>query len=122
MDRISKFKIGLAYAVISALLLILLQTTSLAVPVAPFNKEIAQPDGTKVRIIRFGDEWQNWYETADGYTVIKDNASGWWYYAEQDEKDDIKKSPHAVGKVNPEAVKIRKGVRPKAAKHHNQLK
>lgn len=99
-----------------------LQLESHAAPVAPFNKVISQPDGTKIRIIRFGDEWQNWYETEDGYTVIKDKDSGWWYYAESDEMHGIKKSPHAAGIIKPEEHNIKKQLKPKIVERPNKLK
>jgi len=107
---------------VTILLLTSTQLMSHAAPVAPFNKVISQPDGTKIRIIRFGDEWQNWYETEDGYTVIKDKDSGWWYYAEPDETDGIKKSSHAVGIVKPEENNIKKHLQPKNIEHPNKLK
>jgi len=93
-----------------------------AAPVAPYDKVISQPDGTKIRIIRAGDEWQNWYETEDGYTVIKDKDSGWWYYAESDEILGIKKSSHAAGMVRPEENNINKHLMPKKIEHPNKLK
>lgn len=93
-----------------------------AAPVAPFDKVISQPDGTKIKIIRFGDEWQNWYETEDGYTVIKDKDSDWWYYAESDEIHGIKKSPHAAGIIKPEENNIKKHLKPKTVERPNKLK
>jgi len=105
---------------IFTLLLTSSQFVSHASPVAPFNKVVSQPDGTKIRIIRFGDEWQNWYETEDGYTVIKDKDSGWWYYAESDKIHGIKKSSHAAGIVKPEENNIKKHLKPKIVEHPNK--
>lgn len=108
--------------ILSVFTLLIISSQSHAAPVAPFDKVLSQPDGTKIRIIRFGDEWQNWYETEDGYTVIKDKDSGWWYYAESDEINGIKKSSHAAGIVKPEGNNIKKHLKPEIAEHPNTLK
>lgn len=88
-------------------------TAVLAVPAAPITFEISQPDGTKFIVKQEGDEWLHWIETEDGYTVLEDRPTGWWYYAEPDEIEGIRISTHPVGKVNPEDIKIKKGLRPK---------
>ena len=56
----------------------------LAVPAAPIVAIITQPDGTTFEARAWGDEHSNGVETVDGYTVLKDEQSGFWHYAEMD--------------------------------------
>lgn len=52
-----------------------------AVPAFPDPVILAQPDGTVIVALPFGDEWDNGYETLDGYTLIQETTSGYWQYA-----------------------------------------
>ncbi len=60
-------------------LMVLLPAISMAVPAAPDESIVFQPDGKRVRVHLRGDEWKNWEETADGYTVSRD-VDGFWRY------------------------------------------
>lgn len=92
-----------------------------AVPAAPRISEITQPDGTKFKARLRGDEWNNWVETEDGYTVLEDTTTGWWYYAIPDDEHGIKRSMHPAGKVDPTNFNIKKGLLPKMKEHPNKL-
>lgn len=92
--------------------LLAFNSVSLAGPAAPFVREISQPDGTKFKVKLKGDEWLHWHETEDGYAVMKDKATSWWHYAMPDEVKGIRMSGHQVGKVMPEQLDIKKGLRP----------
>ncbi len=50
-----------------------------AVPAAPLIYTITQPDGSSFEAQTKGDEWHNWIETAEGYSVAKSD-DGYWYY------------------------------------------
>ncbi len=52
-------------------------------PYGPEGKavEFTQPDGTKLKLRVFGDEFYARTETADGYTVVFDPASKTYFYA-----------------------------------------
>lgn len=54
-----------------------------AVPAIPTPIEVSQPDGTKLTIIIIGDEFFNYHTTADGYTIVRDEA-GYFVYALSD--------------------------------------
>ena len=43
----------------------------------PFT--IQQPNGPEISARNQGDEWNNWVETGEGYTIAQDN-NGVWYY------------------------------------------
>jgi M6 family metalloprotease-like protein len=60
---------------------LLLVSPALAGPVAPMVVTLTQPNGASFAAVPYGDEWANGYETADGYTIVLDEASGYWSYA-----------------------------------------
>jgi hypothetical protein len=60
-------------------LIIMTPVTALSVPASPDAAEVVQPDGTAVKVHLTGDEWNNWVETLDGYTVEK-GPDGYWRY------------------------------------------
>ncbi|MBI5657498.1 MAG: hypothetical protein HZC44_12070 [Geobacter sp.] len=115
------------YVTILFLMLIILATNSIPLDVcygaiaAPIVSEITQPDGTKIKVRERGDEWNNWTETVDGYTIIQDKETRWWYYAGEDETKGIKMSQHPVGKIDPKNFNLKKGLLPKMKEHKNQL-
>ncbi len=54
---------------------------ALAAPAAPVDIPITQPDGSTFTARAWGDEWQHGMETLDGYTIVRDDSSGYWVYA-----------------------------------------
>jgi M6 family metalloprotease-like protein len=54
---------------------------ALAGPVLPDAVTLTQPDGAPLAALPFGDEWSSGYETLDGFTVVRDETSGYWSYA-----------------------------------------
>ncbi len=53
-----------------------------AAPAWPGVHTISQPDGKILSVQQFGDEWSNGVRTLDGHTIVKDEVSGFWKYAE----------------------------------------
>lgn len=51
-----------------------------AVPAYPGMIKAVQPDGTVIIVRQYGDEYVNWAETPDGYTLLRDNE-GYWTFA-----------------------------------------
>ena len=50
-----------------------------AVPACPAGAKVTQPDGTQINVINKGDEWNNWVETMEGYTIAE-APGGVWHY------------------------------------------
>ena len=71
---------------------------SYGVPAAPAVYEFTQPDGTVISARQWGDEWLHGWETADGYSVIRDKNTGNWTYAETDADGRLVSSAKIVGK------------------------
>ena len=68
-----------------------------------------QPDGTAHDIRGYGDDFYHRYETADGYTVIRDQPTGIWYYAQpSSDKSDLVPSGFVVGRDDPAAMGLAK--------------
>lgn len=55
--------------------------TGLGVPAEPGPYPVTQPGGARFAVVNRGDEWRNWVETVEGYTVAPD-AAGRWYYVQ----------------------------------------
>ncbi len=53
-----------------------------AVPARPGLVNLTQPDGTVFLARLRGDEFAAWYESADGYSTVK-NSGGWWVLARE---------------------------------------
>lgn len=51
-----------------------------AIPAYPGALRISQPDGTSISVRIHGDEHFNWYTTADGYPIVR-QQDGFFYYA-----------------------------------------
>jgi M6 family metalloprotease-like protein len=87
--------------------LILTLTTfnyALAVPAAPGIKEMKMPDGSIVKARLLGDERINWFESEDGYTMLR-NPYGYFEYAVRDESGRLMASGIKAGDIPPPVVK-----------------
>lgn len=51
--------------------------------------ELEQPDGSVIKALMYGDEFYGWFETPDGYTIIKDPKTGWFCYAVLSENEEL---------------------------------
>jgi hypothetical protein len=52
-------------------------------PANPFLHQIKQPDGSTFLARLRGDENQGWLETSDGYSIVKNDETGFYEYAEK---------------------------------------
>lgn len=74
---------------------------ALAAPAAPQSFPLKQPDGTTFLARSYGDEWNNGFETLDGYTILKDPESGYWVYASLDGWGNLIPTSRRVGMEAP---------------------
>jgi M6 family metalloprotease-like protein len=51
-----------------------------ASPASPVTFTLTQPDGTNFKATQWGDEFQNGFETLQGYSIAQLPDSGIWYY------------------------------------------
>jgi len=70
---------------------------------------ITQPNGVKINCFASGDEYHNWLHDSAGYTIIQDTKTGYYTYALK-QGDELIASSYIVGEVNPDNLKIEKGV------------
>ena len=88
---------------------------ALAAPLAaPIDGTVLQPDGYVFSVRQMGDGNTVWYETRDGYTVMR-NEQGEWVYAVSKpesarvlsgEMDSLLPSSWVVGRDDPKAAKL----------------
>ena len=82
-----------------------------SVPANPEPIELTQPDGTKITVRLYGDEFYNWFEDVDGYTVIKDTETGYWKYAEKNSSGDLVPSQEVVGETKSLKPNVQKSLK-----------
>jgi M6 family metalloprotease-like protein len=68
-------------------------------PVCPSLMRIFQPDGTSFFARSFGNAQSQVVETLDGFTILKNHQSGFWFYAEKDRGGDLVPCRMAVGSI-----------------------
>lgn len=72
----------------SLLFSLLLAGSAMAIPAKPGLNTIKQPDGTEIKVRLCGDERLNWFETEDGYKLLR-NDQNFIVYAVNNEKGDL---------------------------------
>ena len=83
------------------LVLTALVATGYGAPALRDDVVMSQPDGTRFVARAWGDEWQNGVETSTGYTILRDQASGYWEYAGDDGRRALVPSGKIVGRDDP---------------------
>lgn len=78
-----KIKTGVAL-----LLSLVFSGSAMAIPAQPGFKKVKQPDGTEIVVKLCGDERLNWFETEDGYKLLRNNED-FLVYAISNEKGDL---------------------------------
>jgi M6 family metalloprotease-like protein len=64
-----------------------------------------QPDGTSIRVRGWGDQYHAVFESLDGFTVVKDPASGFYHYAKlSEDENDLVPSGRRVEEVDPRSL------------------
>ncbi len=81
--------------------LLIIFSSSFAMPVLKRESRLQQSDGSTFVAIPYGDEWNNGYETLDGYTIIYDNIINNWVYADRSPEGTLIPSKQIVGKHKP---------------------
>jgi M6 family metalloprotease-like protein len=72
---------------------------------------VTQPDGSVLHMFATGDEYYNWLHDADGYVIVRDPANGWLVYAAKVD-GQLKPTTLVVGRSNPAAAGLEKGLKP----------
>jgi len=93
-----------------------------SVPANPEPIELVQPDGTKITVKLCGDEFYNWFEDFDGYTVIKDTQTGYWKYAEKNSSGELVPSKNIVGENKTLKPNVKKSLKDENALQEMFLK
>ena len=73
---------------------------------------LEQPNGMTFEARIVGDEWHHWTETVGGYTIVRDEATGMWVYAERAAEGELVGGHQPVGEGLP--IGVDSHVRPAA--------
>src|SRR6185503_5660481 len=90
----------------------------------PFVNErftFTNPDGSTIEVIGTGNQFFAHFETADGFTVVKDPQSGFYTYAEisNDNSRLLPVKNGIVGQADPGSLNLKKHVRVSASAARN---
>ena len=98
-------------------------TILFAVSAPPFPLEIEQSDGLKIPVRMHGDEYNNWMETKDGYTImlIDDGVHKNWYYCVLNTEGKFISSGVRVAYPAPSDLEIPKYLRESMHKKRNSF-
>jgi M6 family metalloprotease-like protein len=85
---------------------------AMAGPASPDPVTLTNPDGTRFKAKIRGDEFQNWIETEEGYSIVRNPSNNTWEYAEKAPDGSLRNSgmKFKPGKIAPQ--KVLKGLRP----------
>ena len=95
-------------------------------PANPHATLVTQPNGDRIQVKMRGDEFQGWMETLNGYTVVKNEATGYLEYAKQGPNGALINSGLPVHsslggpQQGPGLLQIPKGLRPPANREMRQ--
>lgn len=67
---------------------------------------LTQPDGTVINCFATGDEYYNWVHDQDGYTIVQNQTTGYYCYAEL-QGDELVASTYIVGVTNPKNTALK---------------
>jgi len=98
---------GIILRVLLLISLTVLSSRAFAVPVANIEISVDQPTsvlpgGVSFRLHSKGDERANWYETDEGYSVVKDEKTKAWHYGTLDSHKKLQPSGKLVGRDLPQ--------------------
>ncbi len=93
--------------IVSLLSSIIYSTQAISVPVPTLPFAIEQPDGKKFMAVRWGDEFQSGYKDLDGYSIVLNEETGYWYYTTNDEACELIVSSLRVDADISEGIKQR---------------
>ncbi len=81
----------------------------------PFINEkltFTNPDGSTIQVRGSGNQYYAVFETLDGFTVVKDPATGFYKYAKlSDDKNELVPMDARVGEVDPQSLGLRPHIR-----------
>ncbi len=89
--------------------LLFLQITAQAAWLRNVPQTIYQPDGTKIECFATGDEFYNWLHDQNGYTIILDQKTGYYVYAQRT-NDQLTASRYVVGQTDPSKTGLEPGI------------
>ncbi len=86
---------------------------AVGVPALPYPLNRVQPDGTPIQLRLRGDEYFSWFESSEGYAVVRDGDGFWKYALPTEGRAGFRAVPGArVGTADPAGLGLRKRALP----------
>ena len=100
--------------------LVLFVAASFAAMAAPFSNvpvTLVQPNGDTLHCFASGDEFYHRLHDAQGYTIVQNETTGCYVYAQLDAQGDLVPSTAVAGTVSPESLGLSPNLRPSASQY-----
>lgn len=94
----------------STIFIFVISQLMFGVTAIPTMIEFQQPDGTDFSAFVRGDEWQNWYENEQGYTISTSDSGEWLYVQRFDKTTPV--LTQIPAHIQPQRLTIPKHLRP----------
>lgn len=91
---------------------LLICQAALAAPFRDLHVSFTQPDGTKIEVVGWGDEFYAVFETLDGYTVFFDPALKAYCFAQQGADGDLVSTGVQIHRAQPATLGLGRHLRP----------
>ncbi|MFN8416742.1 MAG: M6 family metalloprotease domain-containing protein [Cytophagaceae bacterium] len=83
---------------------------------------ITQPDGKVLAVFVTGNEIHNWYHDSLNFTIIKNEATGYFEYAKLNATQEVIPSGYKVGETNPSFVGLMPGINISSAAYEAKVR
>ena len=107
------------YRILIISIFFMLITSLSAAWLTDIPKRLTQPNGVQIAAFSSGDEFFSWVHDENHFTMVKDDLSGFWCWA-QEENGELVSSGYPVHLYNPESRGIRPHARISAGLYRHQ--
>jgi M6 family metalloprotease-like protein len=77
---------------------------------------LTQPDGTTIKVLGTGNQYQATFKTPDGFTVTQDPVTGFYHYAQGGGTGPVLPDGPPAGRGSPQSAGIPAGVKPPSSR------
>ncbi len=87
-------------------------SAAVAAPIKNAPVRLVQPSGDTIDCFVSGDEFFRWLHDADGYVIVQDRDSGYYWYAVKDAEGHYVPSAYRPGRDNPRTARLTPNLKP----------
>ena len=103
------FSVSLKRHLIILFLIIITNIPLISAPIKFYPVHLKQPDGKIINVFLSGDEYYNWVHDSENYTIIQDQKTGYYTYADLRD-DQLIPTNYVVGVDKPVFTGLKRGI------------